>query len=120
MPPTWNDGMLESWNNGQKRITSVFCLSHQPYYFSTDGTRMYPIFHCSIIPIVSEANQFIKSLCSSPHSGVSGLGNSLLKSGWDLLDSNQGNKTKDRTANERDPVINLLYFMLIMGFLLGS
>jgi len=24
MPPTWNDGMLESWNNGQKRITSVF------------------------------------------------------------------------------------------------
>ena len=24
VPPTWNDGMLESWNNGQKRITSVF------------------------------------------------------------------------------------------------
>jgi hypothetical protein len=24
MPPTWNDGMLESWNNGQKRLTSVF------------------------------------------------------------------------------------------------
>jgi hypothetical protein len=24
MPPTWNDGMLESWNNGQKHVTSVF------------------------------------------------------------------------------------------------
>jgi hypothetical protein len=23
MPPAWNDGMLELWNNGQKRITSV-------------------------------------------------------------------------------------------------
>jgi hypothetical protein len=22
MPPTWNDGMLEFWNNGQKHITS--------------------------------------------------------------------------------------------------
>ena len=102
MPPTWNDGMLESWNNGQKRITSVFgsrlfrsmvCLpachavdvkviprtskennnaqindkvsramtgrSHEPYYFSTkwntNGPNV-PSFHCSIIPIVSEAN----------------------------------------------------------------
>jgi len=44
MPPTWNDGILEQWNNGQKRITSVFgskffrsmiCLSLEPYYVST-------------------------------------------------------------------------------------
>jgi len=59
MSPTWNDGMLESWNNGQKRITSVVCLSHEPYYFSTgwntNGPNI-PVFHCSIIPIVSEAN----------------------------------------------------------------
>ena len=26
MPLTWNDGMLESWNNGQKRIIPVFGL----------------------------------------------------------------------------------------------
>jgi hypothetical protein len=26
MPATWNNGMLEQWNNGQKRITSVFGL----------------------------------------------------------------------------------------------
>ena len=71
MPPTWNVGLRlvgptarrESWNNGQKRITSVFgsrffrsmvCLSHEPYYFSTrwntDGPNI-PSFHCSIIPI---------------------------------------------------------------------
>jgi len=25
--------------------------------FQPDGKRMYPIFHCSIIPIVSEANE---------------------------------------------------------------
>jgi hypothetical protein len=24
MPAIWNNGMLEQWNNGQKRITSVF------------------------------------------------------------------------------------------------
>jgi hypothetical protein len=24
MPATWNNGMLEQWNNGQKRITFVF------------------------------------------------------------------------------------------------
>jgi hypothetical protein len=23
MPPTWNNGMLEQWNNVQKRITSM-------------------------------------------------------------------------------------------------
>jgi len=26
MPATWNNGMLEQWNNGQKRITSMFGL----------------------------------------------------------------------------------------------
>jgi hypothetical protein len=26
MPPEWNDGMLGYWNNGQKRITSMFGL----------------------------------------------------------------------------------------------
>jgi hypothetical protein len=29
MPSTWNDGMLELWNNGQKRITSVFGSRHK-------------------------------------------------------------------------------------------
>ena len=59
MPPTWNDGMLESWNNGQKRITSLFgsrlfrsmiCLSHEPYYFSTrwnTNVPIIPLFHHS-------------------------------------------------------------------------
>ena len=62
MPPTWNDGMLESWNNGQKRIISVFrsrffrsmvCLSQKPYYFSTrwntNGPNI-PLFHYSPPP----------------------------------------------------------------------
>jgi hypothetical protein len=38
---------------------SMVCLSHEPYYFSTrwntNGPNI-PSFHCSIIPIVSEAN----------------------------------------------------------------
>ncbi len=94
MPPTWNDGMLEQWNNGQKRITSVFgsrlsihglftrllCRLMSWLYqellekviipklmvvcqgqwragpmnriiFQPDGTRMYPIFHHSIVPL---------------------------------------------------------------------
>jgi hypothetical protein len=38
MQAAWNNGILEQWNNGQKRITSVFglmffqsmiCLSHE-------------------------------------------------------------------------------------------
>jgi len=60
MPPTWNDGMLEQWNNGQKRITSVSGSSFfDPWFvypmnriiFQPDGTRMYPIFHHSIVPL---------------------------------------------------------------------
>ena len=50
MPPIWNDGMLESWNNGQERITSVVRLSHEPYYFSTrwnTNVPNIPTFHCS-------------------------------------------------------------------------
>jgi hypothetical protein len=48
MPPTWNDGMLDSWNNGQKIdiVPIVPALHHSNI----------PSFHCSIILIVSEAN----------------------------------------------------------------
>ena len=62
MPPAWNDGMLELWNNGQKRITSVFGLLmffFDPWFvspmnriiFQPDGTPMVPIFHHSIVPL---------------------------------------------------------------------
>jgi hypothetical protein len=67
MPPTWNDGMLESWNNGPKRLTSVFgsrllgsiFTFFNPWFvypmsriiFQPDGTPMVPIFHHSIIPL---------------------------------------------------------------------
>jgi hypothetical protein len=45
-------GMLESWNNGQKHITSVVCLSHEPYYFSKmkhewSQYSIIPLFHYS-------------------------------------------------------------------------
>jgi hypothetical protein len=42
MPPTWNNGSLEKWNNGQKRLTTVFELQAQ---YSN-----IPVFHLSIIP----------------------------------------------------------------------
>jgi hypothetical protein len=37
MPPTWNDGMLELWNNGQKRLTSVFGSRLLGLIFSSNG-----------------------------------------------------------------------------------
>jgi len=44
MPLTWNDGMLESWNNGQKRVTSVLeprllgsSFTVSPVYFFIHG-----------------------------------------------------------------------------------
>ena len=73
MPPTWNAGMLESWNNGQKRITSVFLYPMNRIIFQPDGTPMVPIFHHSIVPLfqlwakrtkfrVSEIYSFISDL----------------------------------------------------------
>jgi len=82
MPPPWNDGMLEQWNNGQKRITSVSGSRFLGSIFKSSvdvfsihglfipGTVLFfnqmehqwsqysiiPLFHYSIIPIVSEAN----------------------------------------------------------------
>ena len=41
----------------------MVCLSHEPYYFSTrwntNGPNI-PSFHCSIIPIVSEAENYLE------------------------------------------------------------
>ena len=35
MPLAWNNGMLEYWNNGQKRITSVFGLK-MPFHVGSE------------------------------------------------------------------------------------
>ena len=34
MPPTWNKGLLEKWNNGQKRITAVL---FEATFFRSNG-----------------------------------------------------------------------------------
>jgi hypothetical protein len=46
MPIQWNVGMLEYWNVGLKE------QYHSNSYHN-------PLFHYSIIPIVSEANQLV-------------------------------------------------------------
>ena len=37
----------------------MFFYPMNRFIFQPDGSRMYPIFHCSIIPIVSEANSLV-------------------------------------------------------------
>jgi hypothetical protein len=74
MPPTWNDGMLESWNNGQKRITSVFGsrvlvrlwrIGINFYSFSMnvdiDARDNHPFVAIVALPNPPEADHFLMS-----------------------------------------------------------
>src|SRR5210317_84068 len=68
MLPTWNDGMLESWNNGQK----------------IDIVSIVPPLHHSIIPVFHYSNRTTLSLDSEALEGrlSTGCERSELSSGF--------------------------------------
>ena len=52
---TWNDGILEGWNNGFRRMKSFFDTAHKseinPPVADRFLTPNIPLFHHSIIPL---------------------------------------------------------------------
>ena len=46
-----SEALALSWNNGQKRITSVFVYPMNRIIFQLDATPMVPIIHHSIVPL---------------------------------------------------------------------